>query len=166
MPLTISKDKVLTVVDLLQERKLVHLFCNIRRSISALADIVAALVNKHELEPNADNPEWRGIILGGTWQLSVDVIHETQKKIKAPGMRKWNAAVHGRYGKLHAVGPYADAVQGVMGYNLFFVLLRNYNEDIWNALWPSIVDDTQVLAVNCELFSEKGDFAYIDWGEE
>lgn len=165
MPTTISRDDVLTVIDLLQEKKFVHIFCRMDDHLSSISDIVVWYIKSHEAWDLVGRYDWRAFVVSDPFVRAVRVIEGVKRRTKVAGFTHWDAAIKGRYGVARALIANPISLQGIRGDNLFFVLLRNHNEDVWNALWPAIGNDTRILAVNCELFSEKSDFAYVDWGE-
>lgn len=165
MPATISREDTLTVIDLLQEKRFVHLFCRLDDCLPVISEVVAWYVKSHEAWDLTGRYDWRAFVVSDPFARAVKVIEGVKRRTKVAGFTHWDTAVRGRHGAARAVIANPLSLQGITGNNLLFVLLRNHNEDIWNALWPSVVDDTRILAVNCELFSEKGEFAYVDWGE-
>lgn len=165
MPVTTSKEDVQNTIDLLEHRKFVHVFCHLNLCMPAISKIVAAFANSRDTMDLTGRYEWRALVVSDPFARAVEVVRGVKPRITAPGFTFWDSACKGRHGAVRAVVAAPISVQGIVGDNLFFVLLRNHNEDVWNALWPAVAKDTQVLAVNCELFSEKGDFAYVDWGE-
>lgn len=165
MPATMSKQEIQSTIDLLEHRKLVHVFCRLDASLPAISEIVAHYVRSRDVLDFSGRFDWRAFVICDPFAKAVEVIRGVKRRTAIAGFTHWDAAVKGRHGAARAVIANPISVQGITGNNLLFVLLRNHNEDIWNALWPAVVDDTQILAVNCELFSEKGEFAYVDWGE-
>lgn len=165
MPATISKEDVLTVIDLLQDKKLVHVFCRLDDNLFAISEIVAWYVKSHEAWDLTGRYDWRAFVVSDPFSRAVKVIEGVKRRTRVAGFTHWDAAVKGRHGTARALVANPLSLQAITGDNLFFVLLHNENQDIWNALWPAVAKDTRILAVNCELFSEKGDFAYVDWGE-
>lgn len=165
MPLTISKEDILSTIDLLEHKRLVHVFCRMEFSLPAISEIVTAFALSREHMGLQGRYDWRTFVMSNPFQRALDVVSGVKKRVPAQGFVRWDTAIKGRHGDVRAVVASPISLQGVTGNNLFFVLLGNHNEDVWNAMWPAVAKDTRILAVNSELFSERSEFAYVDWGE-
>lgn len=160
-----SRTSILDTIDLLDARKLVHVFCRLDDCLPAISEIVAQYVTSREAMNLTGRYAWRAFVISDSFARAVKVISGVKRRTASTGFTHWDSAIKGQHGWARALVADPISVQGIVGDNLFFVLLRNHNEDVWNSLWPAVVKDTRILAVNCELFSEKGDFAYVDWGD-
>lgn len=151
----------------LEAKRLVHVYSRDLLGILPIIGQVAAwFANTRDVAPVTDRSHWRGIVVADPFRLGTQAVGYAKNAISAPGFSRWDNAVRGRQGHLRAVVADPLSLQGTIGWNLFFIVLRNQDQKVWNSLWASVVSDTMVLAVNSETFGQWKDFAHIDGGGE
>lgn len=161
MPATISKVDANVLIDALVNDNLVDIECPFFPSRPMIGEVVAWFANTRDAMPVTDHPNWRCFIVGSAFRDAVIVVNHAKQHITTPGFRFWNAAIDNKRGCVRAVVADPLSVQGIIGYNLFFVVLNNHDKDIWDAIWASVVSDTKVLSVNSELFGQWRDFTHF-----
>lgn len=152
-----------TVCAMLDTHRLVHLECDTTRCMPSIGAVIARFIKAREFGLERTHPEWRGVVVGPTFPLATRVVSATKEHLSPTAFNFRDTAIRGRRGHFRSVGPYPQAVQGMVGWNLFFVLVNSNREDILDAIWPSVVSDTTVLAINSHLFSYVNDFEYSVW---
>ena len=161
---TTYKQHTQLVVDALHANRYVHLFCRLDNSLPDIASVVADLFEHYENAPDPVHPEWRGCIIAPTWGYGKEFMAHVKKKVRDKSGNR-SAAIYGDYGSIHVYQADPERIEGIVGWNLFYILLRNQHPDVWDAVWASSVADTKILAVNSELFDERKEFIYLDWAE-
>lgn len=160
----LSRSQVIhkSLVEVMAEENLVHLGCDSHQAIGELGKVAAWFANTRDVVPVTYHSTWRALVISTSYRQALAVVNHAKDDIVAPGFRMWNSAAIGKQGSLRAVGLDPLSVQGIMSWNLFYIVIGNQNWDFWNALWGSVVGDTKMLAVNCNLFAQRSQFTYLE----
>lgn len=149
------------LIDALVKDNLVDIEVPFFQSLPMIGSVVAWFANTRDTMPAVDDPNWRCFVVGSAFRDAVHTVAHAKRHITIPGVRFWNAGIQSKRGSVRAVVAEPLSVQGIIGYNLFFVVLGNHDKHIWDAIWAAVADDTKVLTVNSETFGQWREFTYF-----